>query len=386
MSTELKVCHISDVHLGYRKYSKVTKAGFNQRELDVNAAFRESIDRIIRIAPNLVLVAGDLFHSIRPSNAILTFCFRELKRLVAAVKCPVVIIAGNHETPKRSDSGCVLRLFSEIEGVYVADSSVAVLTFPELKTSVCAAPHASLLSDPQYRFRADDSSKFNILCTHAQIGTEWVSEFGGATVDLSRFSPNEWDYIALGHVHVAKQVAPNAWYSGAIEHTANNIWAEGYQNKGFLEISLPSRKVTFHELTSPRELIVVEGFDANGVEPDEIAQLIAEKLSNVPGGVEGKIVRLEVDNVTREVARAIDKRSFKSFKASALHLALELRPPVAKTVSSGISLSKNKSLDTLLKEYLNTSRGNDSNLTADLIALFERYAKKLEEGDEAPAT
>ena len=57
----LKVCHLSDIHLGYRKYQKLAKSGINQRELDVALAFREAIDRVIGLAPQLVLFSGDIF-------------------------------------------------------------------------------------------------------------------------------------------------------------------------------------------------------------------------------------------------------------------------------------------------------------------------------------
>ena len=40
---ELTVCHLADIHLGYRRYNRLSKNGQNQRELDVNLAFHEAI-------------------------------------------------------------------------------------------------------------------------------------------------------------------------------------------------------------------------------------------------------------------------------------------------------------------------------------------------------
>lgn len=55
--------------------------GINQREADVNVAFQEAITRIISLKPDVTIIAGDLFHAVRPSNTVVTFCFRQLRRL-----------------------------------------------------------------------------------------------------------------------------------------------------------------------------------------------------------------------------------------------------------------------------------------------------------------
>jgi DNA repair exonuclease SbcCD nuclease subunit len=110
----ITICHLADVHLGYRRYNRLTKTGLNQREVDVSLAFQEAITRIISLRPDIVVIAGDLFHSVRPSNAVVTFCFRQLRRLTRESGAQVVIVGGNHEAPKRVDTGSVLQIFSEI--------------------------------------------------------------------------------------------------------------------------------------------------------------------------------------------------------------------------------------------------------------------------------
>ena len=42
--------------------------GGNVREADVSDAFRQAVNRITELRPDLVLVAGDVFHTVRPSN------------------------------------------------------------------------------------------------------------------------------------------------------------------------------------------------------------------------------------------------------------------------------------------------------------------------------
>lgn len=322
--TPLRLCHLADVHLGYRRYNKITRQGINQREFDVNLAFQEAITRIISLKPDVTVIAGDLFHAVRPTNAIVTMCFRQLRRLADETQAPVIIVAGNHETPKRIDTGSVLQLFTEIRGVYVADSQREVFSFKDKSLSVTCLPHAALLDKANLSLRADDRYSHNVLVVHGQVNEGWVSDFGGAEVDLKSLSPHEWDYIALGHVHLHRPVALNAAYSGSIEHTATNIWSEASQPKGFLEVQLPGAKRVFHPLTSPREVVALEPLEVSGIEPDGVMTLIRERVESVAGGIEGKIVRLEIKGMSRESYRHLDHKALRALRAQALNLTLDI--------------------------------------------------------------
>jgi len=320
----LRVCHLSDVHLGYRRYNRLAKSGLNQREVDVNLAFQEAVNRVISVKPDLVIIAGDLFHAVRPSNAIVTFCFRQLRKLSREVGAPIVIVGGNHEAPKRVDTGSVLQLFCEIDGVFVADAGMEVFTFPERGVAVTCLPHAAMENLSQYSLRANDRFPHNILVAHAQVNERWVSDFGGAEVELKALQPHEWDYIALGHVHIHKIVGLNAFYSGSLEHTSANIWAEGKEVKGFLEVALPSGKRTFHPLTSPRDVVVLEPIDALDMDPQALMERITQTVEGVLGGLEGKIARLQIINITRETYRNLDHKALRALRATALHLTLDV--------------------------------------------------------------
>ncbi len=349
------MCHLADVHLGYRRYSRLAKNGVNQRELDVSIAFQEAISRVITLKPDLTVVAGDLFHSVRPSNQVVTFCFRQLRKLARESGAPVIIVGGNHEAPKRVDTGSVLQLLGEVEGVYVADTSIETFTFADKSLAVTCVPHLALVdevgqemrpelsgagavpSDPEREgrairmllkggggLRAVDTCKHNILVVHAQVNEGWVSDFGGVELDLRSLNPHEWDYIALGHVHVHRSVGFNAAYAGSLEHTATNIWGEAKELKGFLEVALPGAKRTFHPLTSPREVLSLEPIEAKSLPPEELMASIVSRTESVPGGLDGKIVRLEIRGLSRETYRHLDHKVLRSLRAQALHLTIDL--------------------------------------------------------------
>ena len=65
----MRLVHLSDLHLGYRQYQRLTPGGVNQREADVAATFRTAIDRVIALEPDVIVFAGDIFHAVRPPNA-----------------------------------------------------------------------------------------------------------------------------------------------------------------------------------------------------------------------------------------------------------------------------------------------------------------------------
>ena len=76
----MRLVHLSDLHLGYRQFQRQTAAGINQREADVASVFRAAIDKIIDVKPDLVLMAGDVFHNVRPSNPAILLARRAGRR------------------------------------------------------------------------------------------------------------------------------------------------------------------------------------------------------------------------------------------------------------------------------------------------------------------
>ena len=376
------MCHLSDVHLGYRRFNRLTKQGFNQREADVSQVFREAIERIIAIRPHITLIAGDLFHAVRPSNAVLLFCFRQLKRLVAQTNAPCVVLAGNHEVPKRSDSGSPLRLLSEIDGLFVADAAFETLRFPDLSLSVSCLPHSALKDLGSLELHPDPRFAYNILLSHLQLEQGWQSDFGGVTLKLKDLNVHEWDYVALGHIHVFSEFGLNTAYSGSLEHTSHNFWSEASHNKGFVELLLPQGKRLFHALTAPRQVRVLEPLSCGGRSAAEIDALLSQRVDGVAGGIAGKLLRIELVDIPREVQRQLDFKQIRRWKAEALHFGIEFRSAEQLQAGMRFRAGSGAQLGEELERFAKQWQFNTAS-SETVSELLKNYLLKLEQQDEA---
>ena len=77
----MKILHVSDTHLGYSAYSKITERGINQREMDTYDAFKQFVDYSFKSKPDLIIHSGDLFDSVRPNNRAITFAIKQILKL-----------------------------------------------------------------------------------------------------------------------------------------------------------------------------------------------------------------------------------------------------------------------------------------------------------------
>jgi DNA repair protein SbcD/Mre11 len=361
----VRLAHLADPHLGIRQYHRQTSGGINQREADVARAFRAAIDGIIAAAPDVVVVAGDLFHSVRPTNAAIVFAFRQFQRLREALPAaPIVLIAGNHDTPRSVETGTILRLFEEL-GLEVAADEARRLVYSSLDLSISAVPHQALVSTERTALRREGTEKYQVLVLHGEIEGMFpersAADYGGALINLNEFGPDDWTYVALGHYHVQHRVAGQAWYAGALEYVSPNVWGElieeeqhGSPGKGWLLADLDTGRVMPQPVPRARDILDLEPVRAEGLSAAAVDRAIGDRVAAVPGGVAEKIVRLRVYDIPRHIARELNHAAIRGYKAEALHFHLDLRrPEIQRTVGVGAP-SRRQTLPELVSSYLST--------------------------------
>lgn len=360
----MKLAHLADLHLGFRQYHRQTPNGLNQREADVAAAARRAVDQVIQARPDAVVVAGDLFHSVRPTNPAILFAFQQLHRLREALPdAPIIIIAGNHDTPRSVETGSILTLFDSL-GADVATDQARRLAYPRLGLSVLAVPHNALVAPERPAFEPAGDEPYQVLILHGEVEGIFPAdrsglEYGGAVVTQADLARGGWSYVALGHYHVQREVAPRVWYSGSLDYVSPNPWGElaeereaGLAGKGWLLADLATGTVERRPVSPARRLYDLPVIDAQGKTAADLDQLIAAALAAVPGGHADQIIRQVVRNTPRHIGREINHTAVRTFKAQALHYQLDLRRPDLQRRSASGAPGRRRTLTETLEEFL----------------------------------
>ena len=390
----MKIAHLADVHLGFRQYHRLTPSGVNQREADVAHAFRHAIDGIIDAAPDLVIFAGDLFHSVRPSNPAILHSFGLLSQMRAALPAvPFVIVAGNHDTPRSIETGTILKLFEAVGGVHVVAEQPRDLVFEDLDLTVSCIPHMAWVTGARPTLVPPGGSARQVLVTHGEVAgvlprDSWALEYGGAVVEPSELHAERWDYVALGHYHVAHRIHENAWYCGALEYVSPNPWGElideareGREGeKGWLLVDLTNGiDVRLQPVPLARRLISLPAIHASGLTAADIDAQIRKHVEAVRGGIDDQIVRQVVFELPRPVARDVDHGMIREFKTRALHFHLDTRRPETRHEVGVGAPGTRQTLTELLADYLGR-RPLDAEVDRNLlVALGRHYLDEVEQ-------
>lgn len=340
----MRFVHISDSHLGASGFSRrLSPSGYNQREEDICNSFASAVDQIIELSPDFVLHTGDLFHSVRPTNRIINFAIRQILRIVN-LQIPMVIISGNHDTPKQRSVGSVFSFFEVLSPhlhlVYRNQYEAVKLD----GATIHAIPHCLNQEDfvqeiakirigggPPTADRGinrmvyTSGRTFNILMLHgvvAGIPEFSMGELSEQEIPTSYLRTQNsgfdlgFDYVALGHYHHHCQVAPKVVYAGSTERLS---MSELGQEKGFMEVGLDKDEMRFHRVPT-RDMIELPTLDAEDLDQDKVYDEIANRANTVD--ITDKIARLRIVNIPQHVYNSLDFRKIAEFKSKAFHFDL----------------------------------------------------------------
>jgi len=220
----MKLLHIADLHIGKRVN------GFSMIE-DQEYILKQ----ILRIAgeekPDGVLIAGDVYDKSQPSTEAVELLDEFLTELTA-LRQPVFIISGNHDSPERLGFGS--RILQK-NGLYIAGvfdgvlpkvaledehGLVNIYLLPFLKPAIVKPFFTEAIESYQQAVRAViartqiNAQERNILLAHQFVingdqqpqcsESENLSVGGLDSVDVSAFAA--FDYVALGHLHRPQKI------------------------------------------------------------------------------------------------------------------------------------------------------------------------------------
>jgi exonuclease SbcD len=243
-STSIRVLHTADWHLG-KTLGDLDRAVEHRRFLDWLLAL------IIREKVDVLLVAGDIFDTANPPQSAERLYFEFLANIYRKTKCAVVITGGNHDSPAHLEapSRVLKPLNVHVTGALPADITDLLVLLPSEKDPQLIIAAIPFLRDRDlrtgtfgqstdeireelrdgiekiYRDAADACSGFSaalIAAGHLTVAGARVSEserdvhVGGLGKVEHKIFPEEFDYIALGHLHRPQAVGTEAIrYSGS---------------------------------------------------------------------------------------------------------------------------------------------------------------------------
>ncbi|MFC1660617.1 exonuclease SbcCD subunit D [Gemmatimonadota bacterium] len=309
------LAHLSDLHLGHRAYDRA-EGGRNVRERDVAVAFQRAVQEVVRLKPDLVFLAGDIFDRPDPTPGALVSLAQGLETFRSFLpSTPVFMVAGARDTPRRLGDPGPLAALDPFPHVETATSSARSLYLKDLEAHVFLVPHGSVVRRPYPELRTRPEAKWNLLMAYASVGT---GPGEGLPLD-----PGPWDYVALGYLHQQQEVAPRVFYAGSLERVGPEPWRDAVQEKGFLTFDLESGTSRFHAIRG-RAVVALAPIRFPRGESRHLTGRVQEVLGEVPGGIEGKIVRLRVEGLSPEEVRKEDEGLFAPLRDQALHLAIEV--------------------------------------------------------------
>ncbi|MFM2429951.1 MAG: hypothetical protein RLZZ511_1164 [Cyanobacteriota bacterium] len=268
----IKILHLSDIHLGSGfSHGKINpETGLNTRFEDFVASLSRCIDRALSEPVDLVLFGGDAFPDATPPPYIQQAFAKEFQRLVTA-QIPTVLLVGNHDQHTQGAGGaslCIYRTLGvpsvivgdrlETHRITTAQGDVQVITLPWLNRTMLMTKIetedlsmqevGSLLLDRlrlalEGEIRQLDPKIPTILLAHlmadtATLGAERLLAVGkGFTVPLTFLTRDDFDYVALGHVHKHQILSeqPYVVYPGSIERVD---FSEEKEDKGYVLVEL----------------------------------------------------------------------------------------------------------------------------------------------------
>jgi exonuclease SbcD len=376
----MRVLHLADTHLGYSAYRKVTEEGVNQREIDVYDAFTQCIDYAVKTKPDLVLHAGDLFDSVRPTNRAITVAIQQILRL-SKENIPFIVISGNHETPKLKETGNIFSIFEHLDHVYPIhnnryetvslknkDETVMVHTIPQ-----CQSPKE--FETNLKKITRDKKADFNVLMAHgavAGIKEFKMNEFNELFIPVKNLQ-EDFDYIALGHFHMYTKLQENAFYAGSTEHMS---FTEVDSQKGCLEIDLGQKLK--HRFIPLKTRIMVEAspLDCSTFRIDQIVQKVKETIRSIDP--KDKIIRVRLENIPSHIQRGIDFHQIQDLGKTAVHF--EIKSTNIKTGEAALSKdSTMKSLADEFEKFLITQQYPENKI---LLNVGLHYINKIEEQEK----
>ena len=173
------VVHFADVHLGVENYGSFDPSiGYSTRVTDFLTAMDKMVEYALKYA-DLVLFAGDAYKTRDPSpTQQREFAARIVK--ISSAGIPVVLLAGNHDTPStvgRANTIDVFDVLNAANVIVISKAKVLKLRTKAGQVRIIALPWSDLSRAGKLLRKEYDHFIPNIVMSHCTIsGASYGSE------------------------------------------------------------------------------------------------------------------------------------------------------------------------------------------------------------------
>lgn len=190
--------HFNKIYKGDLPIDIVEKISFDQWE---------NFSKVCTFVKNenidIFLIAGDLFER----EYFTLSSMRRLLSILEDIKIPVFIVCGNHDF---LDANSLYNNVKIPANVHIFSNKFSYFDLDDLKTRIFGISYDKEyfnISLPQADIRKDYT---NILLVHGIVDE-------GNFLKIDKSYAENFDYVAMGHIHKGGKVYDNTYYSGSLE-------------------------------------------------------------------------------------------------------------------------------------------------------------------------
>ncbi|WP_326907739.1 exonuclease SbcCD subunit D [Sedimentibacter sp. MB31-C6] len=371
----MKIIHTSDWHLGISLHS----ASLIEEQ-------RNFIDYLIKVVKensvDAILIAGDIFDNSVSSAEAITIYNYAVTTLCNEIGVPVIISAGNHDGAARlascnellKKSGLYIsgKLTKDIVPITINDCNIYPLPYFNIDEVKALFPDEKI-SDYNDAMnyviknilKNTQSDKKNILMCHCFVGGSVLSEsdrsamVGSASI-VSEKIFEDFDYVAMGHLHRSQKRGKNIRYSGS---PLKYSFSEANHKKNITIIDIDDEvSIQEIEVVPLREVRVIKGTF------DEVVD-IAEKDTR-----KDDYIKIEISD---KYAGMESVELFRSFYSNLLSISGK----VNETQENELTVDElhNLSIDDILGKFYKEITGTD--ISEEQVNWFNEALESVQEGD-----
>lgn len=371
----MKILHFSDTHLGYNDLDILDENNVNQREADFYDAFTQIVEQIKDIKPDYIIHTGDLFHRSSPSNRAITFALEKFIEL-DALNIPLILIAGNHSTPRTNLSSPILKIFENYKNIYVSyEQQYKKIEFKDIVFHTLPHMNDETIADKQIETCEQniDSTKKNIMMLHCSVGAWYLMQEFGEWVYPSdkEYIFSKMDYVALGHWHGFGSVGKheNVYYSGSSERTSLN---DKRNSKGFILATFENKDDNTKSLDIEYKEISIRAIRQKTIDCLDYEASIASVDSS---DTLNAIVEVKLTNLSPLQSIDISNKEIKDLFPSAISVSIK-REFKVNTNDSSVDGIEALSLEDYFLEHIKEDVSNEkenNRLKQKVQELFAKY-------------